>query len=146
MSKTPHATRTETRPLLLAGEPVETSECQAVVFPYDDSEVGSVWLADDEVIERALDGAARAEEEIAALPPYRRAEILTRAARLVGERANELAEQMTLETGLAIRESRLEVSERSRSSRSPPRRRDGSPRWASWFRSTACHAERAASA
>ena len=109
MSKTPHATRTKTRPLLLAGESIETSERQPVLFPYNGREIGSVSMADEGVIEQALDVASQAEPEIAAVPPYRRAEILSRAARLVGERGEELALQMTLETGLAIRESRLEV-------------------------------------
>jgi acyl-CoA reductase-like NAD-dependent aldehyde dehydrogenase len=109
MTETVDAMRTRTRPLLLAGTPIETSDRQSVVFPYDGSEIGSVWLADDDVIERALAAAAHAETEVAALPPYRRAEILAGAAQLVGQRGEELALQMTLETGLAIRESRLEV-------------------------------------
>jgi glyceraldehyde-3-phosphate dehydrogenase (NADP+) len=101
-------TSTDTRPLLLAGTPTESTDRQPVVYPYDGSEIGSVWLATEEIVERAL-AAAAAESEVAALPPYRRAEILKRAAALVAERGPELARQMTLETGLAIRESRAEV-------------------------------------
>jgi acyl-CoA reductase-like NAD-dependent aldehyde dehydrogenase len=100
---------TEAQPLLLAGVPTEGSEMAAVVFPYDGSEVAHVWLAGEELLERALAAAAEAELEIASIPPFRRAEILARAAELVRGREDELARQMTLETGNAIWETRFEV-------------------------------------
>jgi acyl-CoA reductase-like NAD-dependent aldehyde dehydrogenase len=100
---------TEPRPLIVAGTPTETIERQAVIHPHDGSEIGSVWLATEEIVEQALAAAAAAESEVAALPPYRRAEILRRAAALVAERGLELARQMTLESGLAIRDARGEV-------------------------------------
>ncbi len=100
---------TESRPLLVAGTPTETIDRQPVIYPHDGSEIGSVWLATDEIVEQALAAAAAAESEVAALPPYRRAEILRRAAALVAERGPELARQMTLETGIAIRDAHTEV-------------------------------------
>jgi len=98
-----------TRPLLLAGEPVEGAEQVPVLFPFDGTEIGRVWLAGDEQVETALRSAAAAERETAALPPFRRAEILIAAAELVVRRETELAEQMTRETGNAVWETRLEV-------------------------------------
>src|SRR5439155_17382748 len=100
---------TEAQPLLLAGVPTEGSETAAILFPYDRSEVARVWLAGEELLERALAAAAAAEPEIASIPPFRRAEILARAAELVRGREDELARQMTLETGNAIWETRFEV-------------------------------------
>jgi len=100
---------TEAQPLLLAGVPTEGSEMAAVVFPYDGSEVAHVWLAGEELLERALAAAAEAELEVASIPPFRRAEILARAAELVRGREDELARQMTLETGNAIWETLFEV-------------------------------------
>jgi acyl-CoA reductase-like NAD-dependent aldehyde dehydrogenase len=100
---------TEARPLLLAGAPTEGSETAPVLFPYDGSEIARVWLAGEELLERALAAAASAEPEIAAIPPFRRAEILAAAAELVRGREDELARQMTLETGNAIWETRFEV-------------------------------------
>src|SRR5439155_1506589 len=99
----------EAQQLLLAGVPTEGSELAVVVFPYDGSEVAHVWLAGEELLERALAAAAEAEPEIASIPPFRRAEILARAAELVRGREDELARQMTLETGNAIWETRFEV-------------------------------------
>jgi glyceraldehyde-3-phosphate dehydrogenase (NADP+) len=100
---------TELRPLLLAGVPTEGRETAPVIFPYDGSEIARVWLADEELAERALAAARAAEPEVAALPPFRRAEILQRAADIVRESEQELARQMTLETGNAIWETRFEV-------------------------------------
>jgi acyl-CoA reductase-like NAD-dependent aldehyde dehydrogenase/predicted transcriptional regulator len=98
-------------PLLVAGVPSKASETAPVLFPYDGSEIGRVWLAAEELLERALAtaAAAAAEAEIAAIPPFRRAETLARAAELVRGREDELARQMTLETGNAIWETRFEV-------------------------------------
>ena len=62
-------TLTKTRPLLLAGELIETSERQPISFPYNGSEIGSVSMADEGVIEKALTLRLRAEPEIAAMPP-----------------------------------------------------------------------------
>lgn len=101
--------RTEPRSLLLLGTPVDGADHSSVVFPFDGSEVARVWLAGAEQVEAALTGAAAAERELAASPPFRRAEILMLAADLVLVRETELAEQMTRETGNAVWETRLEV-------------------------------------
>jgi len=90
---------TEAGSLLVAGVPTEGSETASVVFPYDGSEIGRVWLAGEELLARALAAAAAAEAEIAAIPSFRRAEILARAAELMRGREDELARQTTLETG-----------------------------------------------
>ena len=108
MTQTVDATRTE-RPLLIGGRPVTGGPTEPVFFPYDGSEIGRVGVADDALVEEALETAAAAAPEVAALPPWRRAEILLAAAQLTQERREALARQMTLETGLAIWESRIEV-------------------------------------
>ena len=97
------------RAFLIQGVETTGEESQAVIFPYDGSEIGRVWLAGEADVERALAGAAAAEPLVAAIPPHRRAEILIRAGAIVRERAEELAAQMTLETGIALADSRAEV-------------------------------------
>ena len=109
MSETVDAVRAEPQPMLLAGHPAESGESLPVTFPYDGSEVGRVWIADEGQLEQALAAAAAAEREIAAIPPFRRAEVLNAAAALVLAQEDELARQMTLETGNAIWETHLEV-------------------------------------
>jgi acyl-CoA reductase-like NAD-dependent aldehyde dehydrogenase len=109
MRGTMEAVATEPRSLLLAGTPQAGSERMPVLFPYDGSEVASVWLAGEAIVERALAAAEVAEAEMAAVPPFRRAEILGAAAEIVRSREEELARQMTLETGNAVWETRFEV-------------------------------------
>jgi len=77
------ATAVAPRRLILLGTPVEGADSTGVVFPYDGREFARVGLADAAQVEVALAGAAAAEREVAALPPYRRAEILIAAAALV---------------------------------------------------------------
>ena len=90
------------RPLLLDGVPTETGETFEVVFPYDGRVVATVHAADWETCDAALAAATEARRSLADVPPFERAEILLRAAALVRDRAEELARQMTLETGNAI--------------------------------------------
>src|SRR5262249_5855583 len=99
----------EVRPYLLAGEPIAGGERMPVTFPYDGRVVAEVTLADEEAIERALALATAAREATAAIPPHERASVLNKAAVLTEERLEELARQMTLETGNAIWETRVEV-------------------------------------
>jgi glyceraldehyde-3-phosphate dehydrogenase (NADP+) len=97
------------RPLILEGELRDGADVLEVVFPYDGRVVATVASGDWEISDAALAAATRARKPMAATPPYERAEILLRAAELVRARAEELARQMTLETGNAIWETRLEV-------------------------------------
>jgi acyl-CoA reductase-like NAD-dependent aldehyde dehydrogenase len=97
------------RPYVLAGTLVRQGEELPVTFPYDGRQIASVRLADEVAIETALVRATAARAAVAAVPPFERAEVLTKAADLVQEHAEELARQITLETGNAIWETRLEA-------------------------------------
>jgi acyl-CoA reductase-like NAD-dependent aldehyde dehydrogenase len=97
------------RRLLLGGAPSDGETTIDVTFPYDERLVATVAAAGWETAEAALETAAQARRAAAELAPFERAEILLRAAELVRDRTEELARQMTLETGNAIWETRLEV-------------------------------------
>ncbi len=109
ISQTTALDATKPRPVLVAGEHVTTADPQPVIYPYDGSQIGAVCQATDEIVERALAAAHAAESEMARIPPHERAEILAKAAGLVTEQAESLARQMTLETGLALRDSEGEA-------------------------------------
>jgi acyl-CoA reductase-like NAD-dependent aldehyde dehydrogenase len=100
---------TEPWPFVLAGVPTTGGDLLDVVFPYDGRVIATVHLADAEACETALAAAMAARGQLAELAPFERAEVLVRAAELVAQRAEELARQMTFETGNAIWETRLEV-------------------------------------
>ena len=57
----------ELRPLLLAGALSPTGMTDAVTYPFDDSAIAEVCLADAETVEAALSSAAAAERELARL-------------------------------------------------------------------------------
>ncbi len=100
----------EVRPLILAGEPRTTGEELVVTFLLDGSEVARIALGDAETVEAALAAAHAAREE-----PRRAAAVPSRGdpaphGRARGRaRRGALALQMTMETGNAIWETRLEV-------------------------------------
>ena len=93
------AVRTEPRSLLLAGRPTTEPRPRPSSSPTTAARSARVCAR------RRGDGRAgarvgrRRRGEMAALPPCRRAEILIAAAQLVRSREDELARQMTLETG-----------------------------------------------
>ena len=77
--------------------------------PYDGGEVGRVPKHGREDVDRAVVAAARALAE-QPLPPWRRAEILDAAARLLAERAEEFARTIARESAKPIKTARIEAS------------------------------------
>ncbi len=76
--------KTEEIPLIIDGEPVETGEIYEVRSPHDHQRVlARVHLAREQELERAIEGALRAQEEWAALDGYQRAAVFRRAADLL---------------------------------------------------------------
>ena len=107
------AVKAATKPYLLAGDQIDDGEILAVTFPYDGTTIGSVRLADAAAVERALVRATAARPLMASVPPFERARVLEQASEILLERAEELARQVTLETGNAIWETRIEVQRTS---------------------------------
>ncbi len=94
--------------LLAAGEWIETGEWAEVKSPYDGSPVGRVALADEALVERAIE-AAHAAFESADFPQHRRAAVLERAAELVAERRDDLAATIAAEAGKPIKTATVEA-------------------------------------
>ena len=95
------------RPLLIAGEWIETGEWQDVRSPYSGDAVARVARAGGKETRRAIDAAEHAMAE--PLPAYRRAEILDGVARLLGERHDEVAETISAEAGKPMKAARVEA-------------------------------------
>lgn len=84
-----------------------------VIDPYRGGVVARAPESTPADLDAAISAAVAAKAEAAAMPGYKRAELLHRVGALLEERADEIAEIMTRETGKAIRDSRAEV-ERSK--------------------------------
>jgi acyl-CoA reductase-like NAD-dependent aldehyde dehydrogenase len=95
--------------LILAGrrepgnaEPIE------VVYPYTGEVVARVAAATRGDVDRAIDAAQAAFRDYGDAPAHRRSALLHEVSAMIADRREELARDITYETGKAIWESRLE--------------------------------------
>lgn len=90
------------------GRPVAGSGAAlAVQFPWTGETIATLAEAGPPETEAALAAATRAQPEWAALKPVERGRVLTRAAAIIRERAEALAQLETLDTGKPIAETRV---------------------------------------
>jgi len=80
-----------------------------VVDPYRGERVARVPESSLEDLDDALQAALAAKPKVAAMPGYERAALLRRVSALLLERAAEIAEIMSRETGKSIKDARAEV-------------------------------------
>ncbi len=85
--------------ILVGGEWRETNETLDVIFPYDGSVSGSVYMASEQDMEDAIVKAQKGFEITRQLPSYKRTEILENLHRLMKERFDDLANAMIMEGG-----------------------------------------------
>lgn len=78
-----------------------------VIYPATGAVIARLHEATPALIDRALAAATRAQAAWAATRPVERARILRRAADLIRDRAEELAQLETLDTGKPIQETRV---------------------------------------
>jgi acyl-CoA reductase-like NAD-dependent aldehyde dehydrogenase len=76
---------------------------------YNGEIVGVLPTASRSDLDTALDAAQRAEEVMAEMPAYKRAEILLKTAALLKERSEDLAKTIAAEAGKALKFARAEV-------------------------------------
>ena len=102
------ATTATERSLLIDGEWIETGEWLDVRSPYDDSVVARVAKGGAEETRSAIAAAERAMQN--PLAAHERAAILDRTARLIDERAEEIARTISSEAGKPMKAARVEVA------------------------------------
>lgn len=95
--------------LLIDGQWVEGGSALEVKNKYNGDLIGTLPTARREDVDAAIAAAERAEEVVADLPAYRRAEILLRTAMLISERAEDFAKTIAAEAGKALKYARAEV-------------------------------------
>jgi acyl-CoA reductase-like NAD-dependent aldehyde dehydrogenase len=100
----------EPLPLFLAGEPRTTGRSLDVLDKTTGERAARVAAAGPREIEEGIARAAAAAREMAALPAWRRRDVLEHCARRFEERAEELAQVLCTEAGKPIRDSRGEVT------------------------------------
>ena len=95
--------------LLINGEWTGSGTPLEVKNKYDGSTVGVLPTASREDLNKAIEAAERAQDIMADMPAYKRAEILLRTAALLRERSEELAKIIAAEAGKALKFARSEV-------------------------------------
>lgn len=88
----------------------ETSESLPVIDPSDGSVVANVSIASEHDLDDAVDAAARAFPQIAAVPPRERAEMLRRAFEIMTAERDEIARIVSLENGKVLADAIGEVT------------------------------------
>ena len=96
-------------PMLIAGEPVRSDRTSAIELPFDGTAVGTVFEATPAQVDAAVDSAAKAAPLMREMTREQRATILQRAHAKLLERREELAFDISNETGKPIKEARIEV-------------------------------------
>lgn len=85
----------------VAGAPIE------VIYPATGEVIAVLHEATSAVVEAAVASAQRAQRDWAGMKPVERARILRRAADMIRDRGEELAQLETLDTGKPIQETRV---------------------------------------
>lgn len=95
--------------LYIGGEWVGGDSQLAVRNKYSGEVIATISIAGADEVKAAIAAAVNAGETMAAMPAFRRAEILSRAAALIREEAEDLARTIAAEGGKALKYARIEV-------------------------------------
>jgi acyl-CoA reductase-like NAD-dependent aldehyde dehydrogenase len=95
--------------LLIDGQWVNSGPMMEVKNKYDGKVVGILPTASKENVDAAIDAAERAEDAMADMPAYKRAEVLLKTAALLRERSDDMAKTIAAEAGKALKFARAEV-------------------------------------
>ncbi len=96
-------------PFYLAGQWLRSSTPLPVINPFDDSQIGMTWLADDTAFEAATRAAVDSAAIMRDLPAFARAGILARASAGIQARRDEIGLALAGEAGKPIRDALTEV-------------------------------------
>ncbi|MFD0557399.1 succinate semialdehyde dehydrogenase [Stackebrandtia endophytica] len=97
-------------PFWIAGQPQHGDRELIVNHPFDDGEAGRTSWADTSQVEAAVAAAASVADEFAETPAHVRSRALRHVADRLSERAEQVAQLITAESGKPIRWSRVEVT------------------------------------
>ncbi len=97
-------------PFYLANKPETPNIDLEITDKYTGEIATRVALADRDTIDKAIEKAVEAQEPLRQMSSYQRQEILTHCVKRFGERFDELAMTLCIESGKPIKDSRGEVS------------------------------------
>jgi len=95
--------------LFVGGEWIGAGDQDTVRLPYDGSLVGTLPVADEKLLRKAVLAAREGAKAMAALANFERADLLDRIREGVRQNAEEFSQLVCSETGKPIKEARVEV-------------------------------------
>ncbi|MBP2076015.1 aldehyde dehydrogenase family protein [Oceanobacillus polygoni] len=95
--------------LFIGGEWIETEDTHQVYNKYTGELYAEIALADEEIVDRAIEKAVHAHKQID-FPVEQRYEVLMRAAELLQQNQASFAETIAIEGGKPITDAKVEVS------------------------------------
>ena len=111
MSVSPTASGPSALPNMIAGEAVSADDLETLVVlnPSTGDELAKVPLSGAAEVDRAVEAAASAGREWAAVSVVKRARVMFRAQNLMTDATDELAELVATENGKALADARAEI-------------------------------------
>ncbi|MGK7376898.1 aldehyde dehydrogenase family protein [Planococcus sp. 1R117A] len=109
MNKLLNEVKQKKQSLWINGKKVETKTHAPLYSPYSGEEIAQIAIADKEWVEQAIGAAYQARGTMAAMPAYRRAEILEKVVEILKDRAEEAAMIIACESSKPIMFARAEV-------------------------------------
>ena len=97
-------------PMLVGGEWVYSDDEYEIRDPYRGTVYSRAPNSSAADLDSALASSVLAKSAAASMPPWERAKLLRRAADILGERSDDLAEIMVRETGKPLDDCKVEVS------------------------------------
>ena len=94
---------------LVGNKLVSTETVKTIINPYTKTTGSEIFAADESHFNQSADYLVKAYEEYKKLPSYKRAELLHKVTDKIKQRKDNLAHQITLETGKPIKFSRVEI-------------------------------------
>lgn len=95
--------------ILIGNRFISTTQTKPVINPYTNKTVGEVYIAGDNEFNQSADYLTEISKEYAAIPTYKKQELLYKISESVKAQKNELAKLITDETGKPIKFSLIEV-------------------------------------
>lgn len=95
--------------LYINGKWTGNGNTMPVYNKYDDSLIGTLPIADSDMVDQAIAAAEQAATVMADMPAYKRAAILLQTAHLMTERKEDIARTIAAEAGKALKFARIEV-------------------------------------
>lgn len=96
-------------PYYLANQAVEANQVLELFDKFTGELVAKVAMADEAAIDKAITAAGLAAPKMAAMPAYKRQQVLQHCVQRFEERFDELADSLCIEAGKPIKDSRIEV-------------------------------------